>query len=140
MRIAFTLAKKKIATLWFSYALVLFLIIFFQSIMGKFEDKNQIAWGWFLSNVMPSLSLMLSIFLADVRNQNNDDTEIDRFYYRLTMGLSILYLTLLILILLMQPLIAKPIITLMNESSIYLGPFQGLVSGSLGLFFIQKGK
>lgn len=140
MRINFLKAKKRIATLWFVYSLILFLIIFLQSLAGKFENKNQEAWGWFLSTILPNLTLMLSVFIIDARTATVDKSEIDNFYFRLTMGLSSLYLTSILLLILLQPLTTKSIIQLMNESSIFLGPFQGLVSGSIGLFFVNKEK
>jgi hypothetical protein len=140
MRINFPKAKRKIATLWFVFSSLLFLLIFLQSIAGKFESKNQEAWGWFLALVMPNLTLMISVFVNDINKAEADISEIDIFFYRLTTGLSFFYLSAISLILLLQPLTEKSIIQLMNESSIFLGPFQGLVSGSIGLFFVNKEK
>jgi hypothetical protein len=140
MKMNFSKAKRKIATFWFIFSSVLFLMIFFQSLAGKFESKNQEAWGWFLSAIMPNLTLMISVFIFDIRATEPDTSEIDIFYYRLTIGLSCFYLGIILLLILLQPLTNKSIIQLMNESSIFLGPFQGLVSGSIGLFFVNKEK
>jgi len=138
MKIEFTKSKKKIASIWFISAVILFTLFLFQSLLGKFEDKSQQAWGWFLASLMPNLTLMISVFVKDITISEIDKSEVDIFYVRLTMGLSLAYLTSILLILLVQPLTAKPIIQIMNESSIFLGPFQGLVSGSIGLFFLKK--
>jgi hypothetical protein len=138
MSINFAKAKRKIATLWFVYCALLFLLIFLQSISGKFEDKNQEAWGWFLALIMPNLTLMISVFAYDINNREVEISQIGIFFYRLTFSLSFFYLSAILLILLLQPLTEKSITQLMNESSIFLGPFQGLVSGSIGLFFVNK--
>ena len=140
MSINFSKAKKKIATLWFVYCALLFLLFFLQSISGKFEDKNQEAWGWFLALIMPNLTLMISVFAYDISNPGVETSQIAIFFYRLTFSLSLFYLSAILLILLLQPLTEKSITQLMNESSIFLGPFQGLVSGSIGLFFVNKEK
>lgn len=140
MKIVFELGKRKIASLWFIFSGLIFLAMFLQAIIGKFENYNQEAWGWFSALVLPNLSLMLSVFISDFNKNITKQLEVDIFFYRLTFGMSFLYLISILLVLIIQPtsLTQKPIILLMNESYIFLGPFQGLVSGSLGFFFIKS--
>lgn len=133
--IQFEIAKKRIAILWFVLSAFLFSILFLQTMLGKFENKNQEAWEWFVSNVIPTLSLMISVFLVDINKKNTQS--IQKFYYYLTFITSIFFLSILLFIILSQPFMNKPIIELMNESKLYLSPFQVLVSASLGLFFMK---
>lgn len=141
MTINFSKAQKRIATLWFVFSLIIFTLFFLQTLLGKFEDKNQEAWGWLLPIILPNLTLMLSIFLSDIHNKKKNeanDSKVDVFFYRLTIGISFFYLGTILCIIIIQPLTSKNIINLMSESLIFLGPLQALVSGSIGLFFVNK--
>jgi len=138
-KIEFSAAKKKIAVLWFIFVGCIFVLMFIQTMTGKYEDKDTEAWGWLFPSVIPTLSLILSVFLFDIQSEDSKVFNIDRFYFRLVFFLSIFYLSVILLILLIQPLLNdQPLISLMKNSSIYLGPFQGVISGAMGLFFIKK--
>ncbi len=138
MKIEMIKAKKKIATLWFIFSGVILLLIMIQSIMGRFETKSDEAWGWILPTIIPTLSLILSIFIVDIRNTRSSKIFVDIFYYRLTISFSAFYLLTVLLIILLQPFTGTPIITLMKNSNIFLGPFQGLVSSSMVFFFFKE--
>lgn len=138
MTIKTSLAKKRIATLWLILSGLLILIFLIFTFTDKFENKNQQAWGWMLSCIMPTLSLMFSIFMFDVKSVDTDNKEVDRFYYRITLGLSIAYLSLIFANIFICPFIEKSLMEMMTESNIVLAPFQGLVSASVGLFFYKK--
>jgi len=138
MKIEFNIAKKHLATLWFVLVGLIFILMFTQTLMGKYENKVSEAWGWLFPSVLPTLSLIITVFVFDIGHQQNKVLRVDKFYYRMVFGLSLFYLFTLFAILLLQPVIGVPIITLMKDSSMYLGPFQGLISASMGLFFIKK--
>ena len=128
-------AKKRIATLWFVLGGLLFILVLLQSILGKFENKSNEAWSWFFPNILPTLSLMLSVFLFDMRKKVKVEREINNFYFRLTFGLSLVYLITVLITLLIQPFTESSAISLMKNSNLYLGPFQGLITASIGLLF-----
>jgi len=134
----FTKAKKNIAVLWFIASGIIFLLMIAQSFSGKFENKIDEAWGWIFPSIIPTLSLILGVFFVDMKNSLTVKKNIDNFYFKLTIYLSAFYLLSILSILLLQPLINKPIIPLMKQSNIFLGPFQGLVTASIGLFFIKN--
>lgn len=141
MNIEFSKAQKRIATLWFLSSLIIFFVFFLQTVFGKFENNIKEAWGWLLPLVLPNLTLMLSIFFSDLHQQKKSEYnlfETDIFFYRLTLGISFFYLGTILLIILLQPLSTKSIFQLMSDSSIFLGPIQAIVSGSIGLFFINR--
>lgn len=139
MKTSFEKAKRNLAMPWFIAGALLFLIMFLQTIGGKFEDKNIEAWGWFTQNLIPTLSLIITVFVAD-SNTEIVDREIEKFYFNLALGLSIFYLFVLLSVLLAQPFAGKGIIPWLQSSSIYLGPFQGLVTAAVGMFFLKKSK
>jgi|GEM_PF-5162365 len=67
---------------------------------------------------------------------------VDRFYYRLAMGISIFYLGILYLTIFLAPIAFSnghlSILDLFDQSKIYLALLQGVVTGSIGLFFTKK--
>ena len=130
-------AKKKLSILWFTFAAVLFLIVLIQSLLGKYEDKINEAWGWFFPNILPTLSLMISVFLFDLKNKKTN-YGIEILYFRISYGLSVVYLITILLTILIEPLSPKSIIQIMKESNLYLGPLQGLVAGAIGLLFVKS--
>jgi hypothetical protein len=140
MKISWTDSKKHLATLWFVGAGILFLVILLQSIFGSYENKISDAWQWFLPTILPTLSLMVSIFVLEILGKAAKIRKIDVFMYRLTFSLSLFYLVTVALTIFLAPFAAENAGTapteLMKQSNLWLGPFQGLVSASLGAFFI----
>lgn len=137
MKISFENAKRKLSQPWFVAAAILFIIMFLQTIGGKFEDKNVEAWGWLTQNLLPTLSLIIAVFVTE-SSVESMDKEIEKFYFNLAFGMSIFYLCIVVGVLLSGPFSSKGLIEWLQSSSIYLGPFQGLVVATIGIFFIKK--
>lgn len=129
------LCKKQLAILWFGGGLALFLLLILQSIFGKYGNKAADAWAWFLPTTMPTLSLILGVLLLDMGG--GTDKLVERFYLHITYALSCVYLVMVGMVPLLQPLTAWPPIELMTQSSLWLGPLQGLVAAALGAFFVK---
>lgn len=139
MKIDFFSAQKQLATLWFVSAGLIFIFMFVQTLNGKYETMANEAWGWLFTSVLPTLSLILSVFVSEIRNTQKLALKVDRFYFRFVFFLTFFYFIIIVAILLSQPIIDRPIISLMKDSTIYLGPFQAVITGAMGLFFIKKG-
>ena len=145
MRISITNAKRRLTIVWFTGAGILFALVLLQTIFGKYLDRSGEAWAWLLPTFMPTLSLMLGVLVADslskVETKNSEETA-DQFVFRLSFFLSIAYLAVVILTILLGPFFEqsskKPLLDLMKLSNLWLAPFQGLVSASLGAFFVSK--
>ncbi len=137
MKISFENAKRKLSRPWFVAGAILFTIMFFQTIGGKFEDKTVEAWGWFTQNLLPTLSLIIAVFVTDLGTESKD-REIEKFYFNLAFGISIFYLCIVTGVLLSGPFYSKGLVQWLQSSSIYLGPFQGLVAATIGIFFSKK--
>jgi hypothetical protein len=136
MRISWARCKRRLATLWFTGSGIIFLVILFQTFFGRFEDNVSEAWEWFLPTILPTLSLIISVFVVDTLGRGKKIRTVDKFMFRLTFSLSLLYLVVMSLTILMSPFSSLTPIELMKQSNLWLGPFQGLVSASLGAFFI----
>jgi hypothetical protein len=137
-KISLKTCKKRLAILWFTVGLILFVVLSIQTALGtKFADKEGEAWGWFLPTMWPTLSLIIGVLLLDATFPTGTDKQIERFFFWLTFGLSAFYLTLVALTILMQPFTGLTLLELMKRSNLWLGPIQGLVAAALGAFFVK---
>lgn len=130
-------SRKLIASLWLAASLLLFIILAVQSLRGVYNSQADEAWGWLLPAVMPTLSLIVGVLVADATTERRTDKNVEVFFFVLAGGLSAIYLVLVALVLLLQPYSEISRVDLMRRSSIWLGPLQGLVAGALGVFFVR---
>lgn len=140
MRVSWLKSKRSLATLWFTGAGIIFFIMLLQTILGRYETNAEQAWGWFSTTILPTLSLIIGVLVRDTMGNEPRIQTVDRFLFRLSFSLSLAYLIVVLSTILMQPFSTISIFELMKQSNLWLGPFQGLVTASLGAFFIQKGK
>lgn len=137
MKVSMKKCKKKLAVLWFSGASILLAIFILQTNFGHYGDKAKEAWSWLLPSILPTLSLIIIVLVMDTLGKGVKTENVDRFMFRLSFYLSFAYLSIIFLIILTQPFASMTPLELMNQSNIYLGPFQGLVSASLGAFYVK---
>ncbi len=130
--------KKRLATLWFVCSGILFFILLFQSYFGHYADNVSDAWGWLMPTILPTLSLIIGVIVSDVLGRESKVDMVDSFLFRLTFALSVGYLLTVFLTIIIEPFIQIAPIALMKQSNLWLGPFQGLVSASIGVFFVRK--
>ena len=135
--IDFEKAKQRIALVWFILSPVIIILVLLLEINGKFTSKSSEAWGWLFSNILPTLTLMLSVFFYDSRN-NKPSFEINRFYFNLAMGSSLFYLALLFAVILGNPFTGLAMVPWMQKSTIILGPIQSIAAGAIGIFFLNR--
>jgi hypothetical protein len=129
--------QRGLAGLWFVGGGILFLVLIVQSLLGRYADKTTDAWSWFLPTVMPTLSLIIGVLVAEALGRNPTVKSADRFLYRFTLALSAAYLIVVFLVFGLKPFTSVGPIELMNESNLWLGPLQGLVAAALGAFFVK---
>jgi hypothetical protein len=133
--------KRKIAIIWGFFSLILYTIIFIQTLSGKHDGYTNEIWGWLLQSTLPTLTLTIGMITFDTYNpSSNENISINKFTFYIASTLSIVYLSLILTIILYQPISGKPLWQLGSSSNIYLAPIQGLVSGVVGLFFSKANK
>ena len=145
MEVGTDTGRKKLATLWYVWVGILFLLFFVQSLFGQYgKDLKEVsaAWGWFLPTIMPTLSLITGILILEASRKRARETTVDRFFFRITFGFSIAYLLVVTLTILLEPVVPLEISQrdFMQVANLGLAPFQGLVSGLLGIFFVRAKK
>lgn len=130
-------AEWRLATLWLSAAGILFLVLIMQSVVDYYEPLTEQAWGWFLPTVMPTLALIVGTLVAEAKEPESGERPIDPRLFRLGLALSVAYLLAVAASIFAAPLVAGRItpVALMQRSNLWLGPLQGLVAGTLGVFY-----
>jgi hypothetical protein len=131
-------ARKKLAVLWFSMSGLLFVIVFIQTLTGYYGDKVNEAWAWVLPLVLPTLSLIIGVFVSDPLNDTTEGKPTSGFVFRLAIGLSSVYLLAIMIVAVIGQLTPTPPLKLMTVSSFGLGPLGGLVTAAVGIFFVKK--
>ena len=132
--------RKRLATIWLIGSGILFFLLILQTIFKHYGEKAGDVWSWFLPMIMPTLSLIIGVLVWDGLNRSTETPSSDSFMYKLAGALSLLYLLTLGLTIFLSPFSPWTPLELMKQSSLYLGPFQGLVAASLGVFFVSKQK
>lgn len=135
--VSIEVSQRRLATLWFGGAGLLFLTLFAQTLSGRYGERAEEAWGWMLPTIVPTLSLIVGVLATGARKPAPGVT-VDRFFFRLSGGLSALYLATVAATLYLQPLTPWGPLELMQRSNLWLGPMQGLVVASLGAFFVRQ--
>jgi hypothetical protein len=140
MTVAMVSCKKRLAVIWLSGSAIILAVLVIQTIMGKYGDKAQDAWSWFLPTIMPTLSLIIGVFVSDALGSGVGGKNIDSFMFRITCVLSSVYLILVASTLFLAPVSTYPPLVLMKMSNLWLGPVQGLTAGAMGVFFLSPDK
>jgi hypothetical protein len=140
MAVSVARCKRWLASVWFIGGGLVFFIVLVQTLLGRYGDDGNEIWGWLLPTVVPTLSLIIGVMVFDAVQNENTQRKVDRFLFRLTVGLSAAYLAAVFLVIALQPLAAAPPLQLMTQANIWLGPFQGLVAAAMGSFFVKAAR
>jgi hypothetical protein len=145
-------ARSRLALVWFPLSGAIFLLLVVQTTFANtYAGQDQAVWGWALPNFMPTLALTGSVFAANALEARNREKAVVRmFFFRLAFGLSVFYFVVLFMVLL-GPAFAQVVtgdaatvedrLSVMERSSVFLGPLQSLVVLVIGaLFFLKEEK
>lgn len=135
--VSFEKSKKKLTVVWLVFSGLLMVLLFIQSLGNKHGADIAEIWKWLLAATLPTLSLMIGAFAASI-NSKQEDKQIAPFVYKLAMGLSVFYLSIIAVLFLAQPQTNKTLLELSQQSAVYMTAFQGLVAAMIGAFFMKK--
>jgi hypothetical protein len=133
-------ARNYLASIWFPGAFFPFLILTIQSILGKYPDDVQKVWAWFVPTVGPTLFLMLGVMGATALVSTDDKRNVNSFFLKLSVGLSVTYVIILTLTLLLEPFSTIHGITLFTMSNYWLSPIQSLAVAAITVLFTSQEK
>ena len=127
----------RLTYVWMIGVGVSFALLLAQTFTGKFGDQSPRAWSWFLPAVLPTLTLIVGSLVYQSRSASPGATADPRLY-RLSSGLSAIYLILVLFVLLSAAFPGPAPIERMTQSQIWVSPVQALVTSALGAFFVSK--
>ena len=130
-----------LAAVWGIGASAVFVLLVVQSQLGRYGDKTQEAWGWFLPTIMPTAGMITTVLGYTALNPMQLMVDVRKSFFHAATFLSLLYLVLILLTILLQPfraLDASKAVQSMQQSNLWLGPLQGIVAASLGVLFFSK--
>lgn len=134
-------ARKKLAILWISVTSLIFICLIFISSGNRFIEDREELWSWFLQNTVPVLTMIIGVLVVEA-NSVNENKVVETFYYKICFYISMFYLLMIILTIFLVPLAdvkgGFTPIGFINFSEVYLLPFQGFVTTSLGIFFVKS--
>lgn len=133
--------RAKLTAIWLIGAGVIFVLLVMQSLLGRYEDRTQEAWGWLLPTIMPTLGMIVTVVGYTALDPVLSQALVRKTFFRVATWLSMLYLAMILLTIAVQPFAApdaKQALDLMRTSNLWLGPFQGLVASALGVLFVSK--
>src|ERR1019366_9105817 len=95
--------RTRLSVVWFSGALVILLLVAVQTLNGRYGDHTQEVWTWLLPNLMPTLGTILAGIVATAMDPHRSRSVVRSDFYRLSLGISLFYLALVLLTILIAP-------------------------------------
>ena len=133
--------QKRLTVWWLALSAACLVILIAQTMLGVYGDQTQRAWTWLLPNISPTAGLLIStVFYQAFVGDNAKAQEVDTFAYRLALGIIVFYFVVLIPTFFVSNLVTsdKTPIAMIEMSSYWLGPLQGVVEIVIGFFFMRK--
>src|SRR5262245_43232824 len=89
-----TAYKSWLSLVWFGFAGLLFFLMLVYSLRGvPFGTHTGEVWSWMLPNLMPTLTLIVSVLVMDARASDAVPSQGgSSFLFKLAMSLSVAYL------------------------------------------------
>lgn len=138
MTLPLTTAKRRLAQAWFAGAGVVASLLLVLTLFGDQDSVRNLWEAWFVPGVMPNLSLIVGVLVADFRGSKAGDEEADTFVFKLAFWLSCIYLGLMLVTLLASPLTAVAFEADLENSRYFLAPLQALATAALGAFYVRR--
>ena len=131
-------AKRRLAQAWFFGAGAVALLLLILTLFGDQASVRTLWEGWFAPGVMPNLSLIVGVLVADFRTGKSNAEYADIFVFKLAFWLSCTYLGLMLVTLLASPLTEVSFQTDLDNSRYFLAPLQALATAALGAFYVRR--
>lgn len=136
--------QEKLAKLWFLWSGLLISLVFLQTVLGHYEGRGADTWKWLAASLGPPLGLLIGVVAAKAltKKAQKQRVFVSAFSYQLSLGISILYLTLVSLTILLEPVAMmaaqRSDLDLIDQSELWLIPVQSLLTASFGALGASK--
>ena len=126
--------RRKLLFLWVGFSIPILLLVFAQTISGKFDGIIGAAWGWVAVNLLPVLGLLL---IGAIQNKQGSKV-IQQFVFRIIQLFSFIYLLLLLLTQFGLSASDQSIYDYFMQSYMWLVPFQIILLAVFTSLFYRK--
>jgi hypothetical protein len=135
-----SMARCKIilGVIWMAFFLGLFTLLLLQVDGSKYGGDAGTVWSWFLPMILPTVTLIVGVFLLDVQNNSIQEAKVNFIVFFLAVSGSIIYLIFLSWIFLGEPFSSKNVFSAMKDYGMPISVLQGLVNSLIGVFFMNK--
>ena len=123
---------------WATGSGILLLVAWLQIIFDHYGENGRDVFEWLLPSIVPTLSLVTGVWINNARKKSQGKKQVDRGTYRIVLAVSIIYLLFIGMVFAVQPMVARPPIEVVQDSSLILAPLQGVMCGFIGIFFNQS--
>lgn len=130
--------QKRLLITWLIGLIPAILIMSIRGLSGTFENKDQDIWGLFIPMFLPTLTLMIGSYAKTAFVDRSDSMTVDKFFFKISLGCSIFYISLLTMVIIYQPFIDSPALESFSRATIFLSVIQGITSACLGAFFTSQ--
>lgn len=125
------LAVRQLMILWIAIAIPVIILLFVQSLAGKYGQDSSIIWNWIIGQLSAPMALTSSAHFSDASARwKNGAANVAR--YKTAMILSILHLSFILLSLFIEPLLELTPFELIEQASFLLSIIQGLAVAAIG--------
>jgi len=131
-----TKIRKQLLWIWVGFSIPILLLIFVQTIAGKYAEIEAIPWLWAGTNLLPGFIL---IMVGALRNKNSGKF-VKTFIYRIIVVATIAYLVWVLVTMLSMTAgsATQSLATYFQSSYRWLIPFQLLLLGVFVLLFFKE--
>ncbi|MCB1156304.1 MAG: hypothetical protein H7A25_03525 [Leptospiraceae bacterium] len=132
--------RKTLGILWYVALLILVVIFSIQVQTNKYGNKYNLVIEWLTANVLPTISIITTAWVADFIKKTDEEQSIGIFQYRVVLIFSLMYLFLLFFPVLFSPFFEADTtpIELLAKMKVFLIPFQGLLDAFITFIFVTK--
>lgn len=130
--------QTKLMLAWVVGCAILLIVAWLQIILGHYGENGQDVIEWLLPAIIPTLSLVTGVWANNSLKKVKSKKQVGKGIYRAVLAISIFYLIFIAMIFAIQPMVARPPIEVMKDSSLILAPLQGVMCAFIGIFFNQS--
>jgi hypothetical protein len=156
-RVSWEDCKWSLGKLWIASAAVFFGAMLLLSLAHRFEiappgnvdgeihelakafpEPDKTAWKWAMNAILPSISLIIGALLSNLGSTPSEKSKVvEARQFRLAYGVSVFYLGALFVILVASLSMNMLPVEVLDSSSLWLTPLQGISSTVLSVFYVR---
>jgi len=140
MSIAMFKCQTRLMAVWVVGCIILLLVAWLQIVFGHYGENGRDVIEWLLSSIIPILSLVTGVWGNNALKKVKNAEKVSKGIYRAVLAVSVFYLIFLGLIFAIQPMVARPPLEVVKDSSLIVAPLQGVMCAFIGIFFTQNKK